>query len=206
MVNFRPQGRPLRADRKLGGKRGKAGGEIVPGLADRRGICGNMASGALAQSPADKYPERPIKIIVPFAPGGSTDILARVIGQKMLENWGQQVDRRDAARRRHRDRHHRRRAGRARRLHAAHDGEQPRHQSGAAATRCRTTRSGISSRSACSATAPLVPYVNPKFPPQEHQGAGRLRQDQSGAVRLRRHRQHDAPARRDVQGRATASR
>jgi tripartite-type tricarboxylate transporter receptor subunit TctC len=44
-----------------------------------------------AQSAADKYPERPIKIIVPFAPGGSTDILARVIGQKMLENWGQQV-------------------------------------------------------------------------------------------------------------------
>ena len=49
------------------------------------------ASGAAAQSPADKYPERPIKIIVPFAPGGSTDILARVIGQKMTENWGQQV-------------------------------------------------------------------------------------------------------------------
>ena len=48
-------------------------------------------TGALAQSPADKYPERPIKIIVPFAPGGSTDILARVIGQKMTENWGQQV-------------------------------------------------------------------------------------------------------------------
>ena len=48
------------------------------------------ATGASAQS-ADKYPERPIKIIVPFAPGGSTDILARVIGQKMLENWGQQV-------------------------------------------------------------------------------------------------------------------
>ena len=44
-----------------------------------------------AQSGADKYPEKPIKIIVPFAPGGSTDILARVIAQKMLENWGQQV-------------------------------------------------------------------------------------------------------------------
>jgi tripartite-type tricarboxylate transporter receptor subunit TctC len=52
---------------------------------------GIMASAALAQSPADKYPERPIKIIVPFAPGGSTDIIARVLGQKMLENWGQQV-------------------------------------------------------------------------------------------------------------------
>ena len=49
------------------------------------------ATPSSAQSAADKYPERPIKIIVPFAPGGSTDILARVIGQKMLENWGQQV-------------------------------------------------------------------------------------------------------------------
>src|SRR5207237_7553458 len=44
-----------------------------------------------AQSPADKYPDKPIKIIVPFAPGGSTDILARVIGQKMTESWGQTV-------------------------------------------------------------------------------------------------------------------
>ena len=49
------------------------------------------ATPSSAQSAADKYPERPIKIIVPFAPGGSTDILARVIGQKMLESWGQQV-------------------------------------------------------------------------------------------------------------------
>jgi len=39
----------------------------------------------------DGYPNRPITMIVPFAAGGSTDILARVIAQKMLENWGQQV-------------------------------------------------------------------------------------------------------------------
>ena len=44
------------------------------------------ASGAQAQATADKYPEKPIKIIVPFAPGGSVDILARVIGQKLTEN------------------------------------------------------------------------------------------------------------------------
>ncbi len=50
-----------------------------------------VASGACAQSAADKYPEKPIKIIVPFAPGGSTDILARVIGQKLTEKWGQPV-------------------------------------------------------------------------------------------------------------------
>jgi tripartite-type tricarboxylate transporter receptor subunit TctC len=48
------------------------------------------ATHAAAQT-ADRYPEKPIKIIVPFAPGGSTDILARVLGQKMTENWGQQV-------------------------------------------------------------------------------------------------------------------
>ena len=36
-------------------------------------------------------PDKPIKIIVPFAPGGSTDILARMLGQKMTEAWGQQV-------------------------------------------------------------------------------------------------------------------
>ena len=50
-----------------------------------------LATGATAQSAADRYPDKPIKIIVPFAPGGSTDIVARVLGQKMTENWGQQV-------------------------------------------------------------------------------------------------------------------
>jgi tripartite-type tricarboxylate transporter receptor subunit TctC len=52
-------------------------------------LCG--ATTASAQSAADKYPDKPIKIIVPFAPGGSTDIIARVIGAKMTENWGQTV-------------------------------------------------------------------------------------------------------------------
>lgn len=43
------------------------------------------------QSPADKYPERPIRIIVPFPPGGSVDIVARLIGQKLTEAWAQTV-------------------------------------------------------------------------------------------------------------------
>jgi len=41
-----------------------------------------------AQS-TDKYPEKSIKIIVPFAPGGSVDLVARIIGQKFTEAWGQ---------------------------------------------------------------------------------------------------------------------
>ena len=38
-----------------------------------------------------KYPERPIRLIVPFPPGGPTDIVARIFGQKLTEAWGQQV-------------------------------------------------------------------------------------------------------------------
>jgi tripartite-type tricarboxylate transporter receptor subunit TctC len=45
---------------------------------------------AYAQSVPD-FPTRPIKIIVPFAPGGATDVLARMVGAKLQESWGQPV-------------------------------------------------------------------------------------------------------------------
>jgi tripartite-type tricarboxylate transporter receptor subunit TctC len=37
------------------------------------------------------YPNKPIRIIVPFPPGGSVDGIARLVGQKMTESWGQQM-------------------------------------------------------------------------------------------------------------------
>lgn len=44
-----------------------------------------------AASAAQEFPVKPIRFIVPFGPGSATDALARVIGQKMTEMWGQQV-------------------------------------------------------------------------------------------------------------------
>ena len=40
---------------------------------------------------AQTYPSKPIRVIVPFPPGGTSDILTRLIGAKLTENWGQQV-------------------------------------------------------------------------------------------------------------------
>ena len=40
---------------------------------------------------ADSYPSKPIRVIIPFSPGGTSDTLARMMGQKMSESWGQSV-------------------------------------------------------------------------------------------------------------------
>ena len=40
---------------------------------------------------AQQWPAKPIKIIVPYPPGGTSDILARAVGQKLQETWGQPV-------------------------------------------------------------------------------------------------------------------
>jgi tripartite-type tricarboxylate transporter receptor subunit TctC len=49
-----------------------------------------LALGAVG-APAQTYPARPIRIIVPFPPVGAADLLTRTIGQKLTEAWGQQI-------------------------------------------------------------------------------------------------------------------
>ena len=45
----------------------------------------------MAAEQAEAYPRKPIRVIVPFAAGGGTDLIARITAQKLTEAWGQQV-------------------------------------------------------------------------------------------------------------------
>jgi tripartite-type tricarboxylate transporter receptor subunit TctC len=49
------------------------------------------AGAALAQGKPDAYPSRTVRLIVPFPAGGPADFIARFVGQKMTEDWGQTV-------------------------------------------------------------------------------------------------------------------
>jgi tripartite-type tricarboxylate transporter receptor subunit TctC len=51
-------------------------------------LCAAIGSG---QSSAQTYPARPVRLIVPFGAGGPTDVIARLVAQKLSERWGQQV-------------------------------------------------------------------------------------------------------------------
>ncbi len=56
-------------------------------------VCFIATLAALGAAPAQAqtYPTKPIHILVPYAPGGITDIAARIVGAKLTEAWGQQV-------------------------------------------------------------------------------------------------------------------
>ena len=62
----------------------------------RRGFAIGGLSAAAAVAPftyasAEDYPSRPVQLIVPYAPGGSGDLLARLLGNQLSKLWGQQV-------------------------------------------------------------------------------------------------------------------
>ena len=58
-----------------------------PGTAVLMGVLFAAAAPAAAQN----YPMKTVRLIAPFAPGGATDVLARLTAQKLGERWGQTV-------------------------------------------------------------------------------------------------------------------
>lgn len=70
-------------------------GQLMKTDTSRAAVCGVvalLAAGEMsAAAAAERYPLRPIRAIVPFAPGGATDIMARTISAKLSERLGQQV-------------------------------------------------------------------------------------------------------------------
>ena len=54
-------------------------------------ICGTLFSLAIGAVAAQNYPSKPIRMIMPFPPGGPTDIVGRLVAAKLSEQIGQSV-------------------------------------------------------------------------------------------------------------------
>src|SRR3954467_9266478 len=50
-----------------------------------------LVSASISCGRAQSYPTKPVRMVVPFPAGGATDIVGRLIAQKLTESWGQQV-------------------------------------------------------------------------------------------------------------------
>jgi len=55
------------------------------------GVAAALVAGIAPAAGADGYPVRPVRVVVPFAAGGATDIVTRLVGQKLYDMWGQSV-------------------------------------------------------------------------------------------------------------------
>ena len=87
-------------------------------------IASTCALALVAGAAAQDFPSKPVKVIVPFPPGGPVDVLARALGEAFRERTGQGLRRRQQAGRRDCDRRERLQERGSRRLHIlSADGE-----------------------------------------------------------------------------------
>jgi tripartite-type tricarboxylate transporter receptor subunit TctC len=63
---------------------------IVTGIAVLM-VSGTILNTAAAAQAAVRYPDRPIRLIVPYPPGGTADVMARIVGVKLAEKWNRSV-------------------------------------------------------------------------------------------------------------------
>ncbi len=85
-------------DRRTGGRgSGHPAGQWDIVMITRRCFNALAAAFALASGIAAKranalaWPTHPVRIVVPFAAGGPTDVIARIVGERLSKSWGQQV-------------------------------------------------------------------------------------------------------------------
>ena len=52
------------------------------------GLCAQPPAGAAQPQPGPAFPTKPLRIIVPYAPGGGLDFIARMVQQPLNERWG----------------------------------------------------------------------------------------------------------------------
>jgi tripartite-type tricarboxylate transporter receptor subunit TctC len=71
--------------------RWNSGSKRKPSRAKWASVVALIVGAACGSALAQNYPTRPIHIVIGFTPGSTTDILARIVGQKMSEAWGQPV-------------------------------------------------------------------------------------------------------------------
>ena len=64
-----------------------------------RWLAALLAVGCFGSAAAQNWPERPVRMVVPWGPGGGTDIVARQLGARLTEMYGQQfpIDNRGGA-------------------------------------------------------------------------------------------------------------
>jgi tripartite-type tricarboxylate transporter receptor subunit TctC len=60
-------------------------------LLGRLVLCAVLAAPAMGTALAQDYPAKPINFVVPYPPGGASDVVARMIGEKLEKAWGQSV-------------------------------------------------------------------------------------------------------------------